>query len=799
MRAGGPPESDDAHERTNRLGVAGGAGEFVQARDVHGGVHFHHAQESFIVVPRQLPGHDRGFVNRRMELERLTTVLAVDGDTPLVVVITGTAGVGKTSLALRWAHTLGDRFPDGQLYANLRGYDPGPPAEPDDVLGRFLRDLGVPARAIPPSLEERASLFRSISAERRLLVVLDNAATVRQVRPLVPGAPGCLVVVTSRSRMSGLMAREGAVRLQLDLLDENDAVALLRTVTTGHRPEDRHDDLLELARLCARLPLALRIAAERAASRPRMLLTELIADLRDESGLWDALTLDGDEEADAVRTVFAWSYRALTESAARMFRFLGLHPGDEFGVSAAAALSGVAVTQARHDLDALVGAQLIEHSGQSRCRFHDLLRAYAIDQVREWETDKTRGDALRRVLSWYLHTADSAQGVIAPHDRYVLSEPVPDGVSPIIFDDYETALIWYRIEVGNLVDAVRLAFDHRLHVIAWKLAAVMRAIHMNQNAFDDWIAVGRIGLESAVRLGDLAAQAQVSDSLGKAYFQSGVLDRAEEHHEGALRLHRELGDRFGEAVSVNAMGLLALRMRRLDDARQHFLAGIDIFLELGELRWVALLRTSLAAVLSERGDFGDAVVLAREALGTFRELGDRFGQGNGLFSLARALRRHGQLVAARTAIDSALTIATEDDNQVWEAYWRAELANIQLAQGEVADALTNFQRAAVLQRTLGDRSREAMAIAGAGDAYLRLGHHEDAMKFYRAAATTHRDLRENWNLATTLDQLARAVNYEGDRDQARRHWEEAATLLADFDDPVAASLGRRIGKALRRV
>ncbi|WP_349876351.1 NB-ARC domain-containing protein [Micromonospora sp. HUAS YX12] len=349
-------------EHVNRSELSGPA-DLVQARDVYGAVHFHSGNpHPADPPPRQLPGDVRGFVNRVKELRALDRLLGDDAVAASLVVLTGTAGVGKTALALRWAHAVRHRFPDGELYANLRGYDPGQPSRPEQVLDRFLRALGVPASAIPADLEDRETLYRSRLADRRVLVVLDNAATVRQVRPLLPGTSSCLVIVTSRSMLSGLVSRDGGRRLTLRMLAEEDAVTLLQDVTAEYRTGDDAVELAELARLCARLPLALRIAAERAASRPFMPLSELIHDLRDESALWDALTAEDGEEADAVRSVFAWSYRALNTPAARLFRLLGLHPGPDLGTPAAAALAGSPVSQIRQPLDALVGAHLLEQS-----------------------------------------------------------------------------------------------------------------------------------------------------------------------------------------------------------------------------------------------------------------------------------------------------------------------------------------------------------------------------------------------------------------------------------------------------
>lgn len=296
----------------------------VQAGSVSGGVHFHAPADTPgapTPPPRQLPAVTRTFVNRADELARLDALLpAADGD-PLpttLLVIAGTAGAGKTSLALRWAHRVAGRFPDGQLHINLRGYDVQQPVAAHDALHRFLTALGVPSDAVPADTDAAAALYRSLLADRRMLVVLDNAATVAQVRPLLPGNDRCLTLVTSRDRLSGLAIRDGARRLTLGTLTESEAVALLRVVTAEHRPHDDETELTELAQLCARLPLALRIAAERAASHPYLALAELIADLRDESALWDALSAGDATEAEAVRTVFAWSQGVRVTSRARV-------------------------------------------------------------------------------------------------------------------------------------------------------------------------------------------------------------------------------------------------------------------------------------------------------------------------------------------------------------------------------------------------------------------------------------------------------------------------------------------------
>ena len=787
-----PSPADDTPEPGNRIDAAGTAGDMVQARDVHGGVHLYRGERPFVVTPSQLPGDVSAFVNRHRELAALNRALAADRPEPLstvVTVITGTAGVGKTSLALHWAHAVRPRFPDGQLYVNLRGYDPGEPATPEQVLDRFLRDLGVPPAAIPASLHDRASLYRSLLATRRTLVVLDNAATTAQVRPLLPGNAECLAVVTSRSRLSGLVARDGAIRVAVGVLREDDAVALLGIVTSRYRTHDQRHELVELARLCARLPLALRIAAERAASRPMMRLDELITDLRDESQLWEALTPDGDDDNDAVRTVFAWSYRALPEAAARLFRLLGLHPGNEFSADVAAVLGQCDLRTARRQLDALVGAYLLEQPAAGRYEFHDLLRAYANDQVRQFEDAQERADALQRVVTWYLYACDAALHGIAGHDPHPVIEPPPADLHEVPqFATYEAALRWYQTESVNLVAATRAAAAAGLHGVARRLAVVLGRIYGYQNAFDDWLVTGRIGIDSATQDGDLPGQAWAHANLGTAHLQSGRITDAEASHRAALAIRRQLGDERGEAMSLNALGLVALRSHHLNDAVTFFAEGQEHFRILQDDQWIVLLSANRVQALIELERPAEAAPLLDAALEVFRRIGDQFNEGNALFVLSQLRRRTGHIADARSAVEAALAIAEGHDNQVWEAHWLVELGNVQRAANEPGQALESYQHAATIQRRLGDRSREAIAIEAVGHAYEDLGRVADATDFYTVAAATHRDLQDRWRQAQALMSLAGALDRRGNARAAHSRRREALTLLDTFDDPQAVAL-----------
>ncbi|MFD7655540.1 ATP-binding protein [Actinosynnema sp. NPDC059797] len=782
------PEPRDRH--TARL--TGPAADVVQAGEVHGGVHFHGSGESF-TPPAQLPGDVPDFVNRTAEVARLDEAVAGGvGGAPAAgtYVVTGTAGVGKTSLVVHWAHRARRHYGDGQLYVNLRGYDPGPRVAPEEALDRFLRALGVPPKGIPRELEDRAALYRSRLSDRRVLVVLDNAATAGQVRPLLPGGASCLTLVTSRSRLSGLVARDGARRVRVDVLTPREAVVLLRSIMANYRPDDREEDLVELARLCARLPLALRIAAERASSRPLMPLRELIADLRDESALWDALTAEDDEEADAVRSVFAWSYRALPAPAAKLFRLLGLHPGPDFGIPAAAALIGAGHAVARHLLDLLVGTHVLEQHAPGRYRFHDLLRAYALDRTGREEAAEDRRAALERLLSWYLLTAARAAEAISPLNRGLALDPPVPGVHPAVFGDAGEALRWYEDERANLTAATRAARAAGLLAPAWRLPAVLVNIYARHNPFDDWIATTGIGLEAARALGDRRGEALLLDSLAMAHLQSHRLAEAHRRQRDALAVQEEIGDRSGAADSTTALGLIAWRGHRLAEARAHFERALAIHRELREPRGVATALANIAMVDHDLGRDERAVVGLREALAVYRELGDRFYEGNALHFLACALRELGELDEARVAVEAALDVAVAEGSAAVEGFWLLELARVRRAAGRPDEALTACQRAAVIQRRLGDRSREALALDGAGEVYQELDMPEEGAKFHRRAAAVHRELGDRWHLALSLANLARCV----ERPVPVRR--EALAALEGFDDPKAIALRDELAAAL---
>jgi tetratricopeptide (TPR) repeat protein len=778
----------DHTEPTLHNDLSGAAREVVQAGQVSGDIHFHGSGGAASGPPRQLPADVRGFVNRTSDLERLDLLLSEEtSNATAVCLIVGTAGVGKTSLAIHWAHRVAASFPDGQLYVNLRGYDPGPPVEAAEALDRFLRALDVRAEEIPPDVESRAALYRSRLAGRKVLIVLDNAATTSQVRHLLPGVPGCLVLVTSRSRLSGLVARDGAQPLPLRLLSEDDAVGLLSAVTTGHRTGDELQDLRELAKLCARLPLALRIAAERAISRPWTAMSDLIADLRDESGLWDALTADDDDESDAVRTVFAWSYRALPSDAGRLFRFLGLHPGPDFGAEAAATLGDLPTSVTRRLLDALVGANLLEQLGPDRFQFHDLLRLYALDQTRTEESPQTYLDATRRVVLWYLHALRAAAEFLAQEP----TRPDDPGPAAVAFGELRAAHSWFEQEERNLRTAVSVADDLGIHDLAWQLAAALYPVYANRNQTDHWLATSEVGLGAARQLADQEGEAMLLESLGKAHNQSMHLAEAVRYQSSALAIHERLGNLVGRTTSTNAIGLAHLRAHELSAALTRFDETTRLAEELDSHYWRAIATNNAANVHLELENFDTALGLLERALAIHQRHGRTAYIGDTLRGLSHAHRGLGHPDVARDLIGQALELARDHANVAWEAFWLVEQGHVLVALDDLPGALAAFQRAAVLHRKLGDRSREATAHDGTGTVYRLMDRPDDAADFHRLAAAVFRDTGERWPLALALDHLARVTPAE-----AEQHWRESANLLATFPDPHATRLRQEISARL---
>jgi tetratricopeptide (TPR) repeat protein len=523
-----------------------------------------------VSVPRQLPPGVGDFTGRAQVLDQLDALLpsATGGASTVVIsAIAGTAGVGKTAVALHWAHRIKDRFPDGQLYVDLRGFDAsGQTVQPDEAVRGFLEALGIPRQRIPADLRAQIGLYRSLMAGRRTLVVLDNARDAEQVRPLLAGAAGSLVMVTSRSQLSGLVAANGAQLLPLDVLSAEDARQLLTRRLGAARVSAEPQAVEEIIAGCARLPLALAMVAARAATRPHMPLATLAAQLHAAGRGLDPFT-DIDPRSD-LRAVLSWSYHALPPDTGRLFRLLSLHPGPDLAAPAAASLAGLAAERLRPILDELTRGHLLIEPTPGRYTFHDMLRVDATELTDTHDTEPDRRAALHRLLDHYLHTAHSAAALVgADRDPIALRPPQPGAVIPQL-TGRKQAIAWFTAERRALLAAIDHAASAGFHTHAVQLARAVLDFLDHQGHWHDMIATQHAALNAAQRLADRPEQARAHRALGYAYSGLGVYHDAHSHLQRALELDRTLGDDLGKAHTHQ---IVALTLERQD----HYLPALD--------------------------------------------------------------------------------------------------------------------------------------------------------------------------------------------------------------------------------
>jgi tetratricopeptide (TPR) repeat protein len=651
--------------------ISATSGNFVQAGKVIGGVHLHAAGESH-TVPRQLPRPARGFVGRDELLalldEAASGAIAGEPDAAGVLVLSGMAGVGKTALAIRWAYRTMSAFPDGQLCTDLSGYGVNRPVNPSDVLAGFLRALGVPAELVPAELVERTAKFRSILSERRVLVVLDNASSEQQVRPLLPGTGSCVVIVTSRSDLTGLIVDQGAELIHVDLLATDDALDVLRALIS---PRVRAEPLAaaQLVQQCAHLPLALRVVSGMALTRPTKTLTELADALADEHARLELLDIREDPRT-AVRSVFSWSYRYLSPEAARLFRLLGLAPGST-GIHAVAALANIGSAAVDHLVRTLLRAQLLHEPRSNRVEMHDLMRMYAAELAERHEGEDARRAAVIRLFDYYLHTAEQADRIVSPNRFRV---PLDGTAWPgSAFGNRAQAVSWLTVELAAMTALMRLedpAFDNR----RWQLAYTLRGFFFLTKDWDTWIETHRLALVAAERLGDPYAQASTHNNLGLALLERGAPGEAEAHYLAAKSLFQQLGD-----------------LRGLGNT-------------LGNLAWV----------LHARSDHEGALALASFALNNYQQAGARTNLGITLHSIAVfevALHRYGE---AREHLECALAIFDERRSRLNMSMALNYLGEFYRRDGDTASGEQAHRRALAIAREQGSRYQEANACKGLG-------------------------------------------------------------------------------------
>ncbi|WP_203914050.1 tetratricopeptide repeat protein [Rhizocola hellebori] len=615
------------------------------------------------------------------------------GDTPALAAITGTAGVGKSTLAVWWAHQVSTKFPDGQLYINLRGFAAGTALAVEDALRQFLEAFEVPPDHLPVSVEAQAALFRTLMAERKVLVLLDNARDAEQVRPLLPGSTGCFTLVTSRNDVAGLVAREGARPVTLNLLTAGEAQQLLIQRLGAERVAAEPDAAQSIIAGCARLPLALAVVAARAATQPQSSLSLLARQLRHVDAQLNMLTA-GDAVSD-VRAALSWSYQALGADAARLFRLMGTHPGPDIATAAVASLAGVPIAHAMSLLSQLAQANLLTEEASGRYYLHDLLRAYAVDLTQELDSTDDCRRAHHRILDHYLHTAHMAARLLEPHrENIILAQPQP-GVIPEDLYDYEHAMAWFSAERSVMLASIELAASNGFDLHTAQLAWTLTTFFYLRGYWQDWAAVQHTTLRTAQRSRDQTGQARAHRHVASAYIRLARYDDAIGHLRRALALLAELDD------SDNAAGIHYSIAWALDLSEQHH----------------------------------EALQHARRAMAMYQAAGQRIGHADSLNLIGWCHAKLGHYRQAVTYCRKALLVHQQLGDRHGEAGTWDSLGYAHSRLGQHAKATADYERAITLYRNLGDLYNEADTLAHAGDNHLAAGDHEAAVEDWRRAVT----------------------------------------------------------------
>jgi tetratricopeptide (TPR) repeat protein len=795
------------------------------------------------VVPAQLPADVEAFTGRSEELADLDRLLTRTTDmataargtgtnsTAVVIsAVSGTAGVGKTALALRWAHRVRSKFQDGQLYVNLHGFDPEQPLSASDALAGFLRALGLAGQNIPVEEEERAATYRSLLDGRRMLVVLDNASSVEQVRPLLPGTPSCVVVVTSRDSLTGLVVRHSARRMDLDLLPLEDAVALLAALV-GERVQAESDAAAALAKQCARLPLALRVAAELAAARPTISLAQLVDELADEQRRLELLDAGGDVRT-AVRGVFSWSYRHLPAIAAQAFRLIGLHPGPDFDVYAVAALIDTSRDQAQQILDVLARAHLIQFPSSGRYGVHDLLHAYATYLADVEDPEAEQRAALTRLFDHYLAAAAAAMDVLIPAEQNRRPRVPAPATATAPMADRAMARTWLDTERHTLtaVSAYTAARGWLEH--ATQLSTTLYRYLDAGGHFSDGLTIHTHALHAGRQADKPAAEADALLNLGHVYWQHGRYRDATDHLQQALSLATEIGDRFGETNALLNLGIVSQRQghyqqatnylqRALALAREignrvgetnallnlgiverreghyqlavgHYQQAFNVASEIDDRHGEANALDHLGTIYQRQGHYQQANDHHQRALALFRGIGDRHGEANTLLGLGTVYRREGRYQQAKDHHQQALSLFREMDDQHGEACALNRVGETLVAMRKADQARAQHTAALALATQIGDRYEQARAHNGLAYTHQIAGTLDEALAERTAALALAAQIGERYEQARAHNGLAHSYQVAGDRDQARHHWQHALAIYTELCVPDADGVHARL-------
>jgi DNA-binding SARP family transcriptional activator/Tfp pilus assembly protein PilF len=755
-------------------------------------------------TPRELPADIADFTGRSEQVGRIVDLLTSTATAPTatahavgataapVLVICGPGGIGKTTLAVHAAHLLREHFPDGQLYACLHGVDPTP-LTPGEALARFLRSLGIRDQDMPIDEDERGTLYRSLLADRSVLITLDNARDAAQVRPLLPGGAGCAVLATSRDQLAGL---DGAQRLDLDVLDPGEALSLLTRSIGADRTSAEPQATDAVLAACAGLPLAIRIAAARLVSRPDWTLAAYAGLLADRHRRLDELR-SGDR---AIRAGFEVSYAALPApvraddpDAARAFRLLSLAEGADLSLPAGAALLGQPSQTASEAVGALVQAQLLQSSDAGRYRYHDLLRLYASELADRHETQAERAAAVERVLTWYARAASAAMDVLHPYERHRRpSGMAPADPAPPIHDQ-ETARAWLTAEHANLLAAAEQAARHGLPALTVNLSMILTRHLVSTGRHNDALVLHGHALAAARRAADVYGQGRALGALGLTHWWLGRNREAADELGSALALFREHGDRADEGSTLMHLGLVYRSLGRYPQAQEHYLGALAIARETGNVPSQANALGNLGNLYRRVGRYEEADDALHQALSLQREVGSYVNECIVLLGLGGVYTRLGRHDEALDYIQSALDLAREHGDRTGELQALDSLAAIELDTGRLQPALDHLRTALALAAESGSSAMDGMVLITYGRALTALGEPAAAVKQHERALAVARETGDDYHQAVAIEGIADALYRLGDADAARERWREALARYARLGVPEAEAVRAKLG------
>ncbi|WP_188316993.1 AfsR/SARP family transcriptional regulator [Solihabitans fulvus] len=796
-RAGRPAEALQAFEDirqalVDELGIdPGPALTLLRQRIVRGDPELSDPHAGERPVPRtDLPGDIADFTGREAELRRLLGALPAgqEGGAVVIEAIDGMAGVGKTTLAVHAAHQLADRYPDAQLFIDLHGHTTEHEAtDPAAALDSLLRTLGVPGDQIPQELDARAALWRAELAERDAVIVLDNAADSAQVRPLLPGTARCLALVTSRRRLGDL---DTARTLSLDVLPTADAVDLFTRVVGADRTsrhEGQREQVRAVVELCGHLPLAIRIAAARLRTRPAWTVAHLADRLAQGHRGLDELST-GDR---SVAAAFGLSYRHLPDRHRRMFRLLGLVPGNDVDTHAAAALCGLGAAEAAELLEDLVDVHLLQQPAPGRYRFHDLIRRHAMDTARDTESEAARREAVTRLLDYYLHTASLAAAHIFPGTlRAGLDVTHVPASTPSLTNQTE-AVAWCEAEHANLNTAIGHAAESGRHTHAWQIPYVLWYFYFIRGHTRDWIATHQLALAAAQHLADDRARADLLKQLGSAYWQLGRYDRALDHYREALALYRSNDDVWGESAILGNLGIVYGRLGRYPESLDNYQQALALSRRSGD-RWLeSNALNHIGNTYDQVGRFADALDHYRQALSLKREIDDRRGEANVLTCMGIAEERLGGLASAFEHHEQSLALMREVGDRRGEGYALSNLGNVHRRLGRLDEALGLHDQGLAIMRDIGDRGYESAVLTDLGHTLRAAGQVDRALACHRQALALTLDIGDRFQEARAHDGIALALR-AADPEDARLHWRQALAIYTELGVPEADAVAEHL-------